>query len=192
MVVGIIYHRLHNIDNILEGDSLRKKILVLCLLLIPVSFFTLLFFPLVKKPAEFVSNRTVIHEKALFFLQDTIKYPAECNITPSIEENRTIKMGIATHTYELNFGNVPPNVTVRKIITLENNEPRPVKVKFRVYGDIKPFVSFSEEDVILKPSERREFEVKFDARELGYYTGEIDVIVKAPRYDFILPFLQLV
>ena len=113
------------------------------------------------------------------------------NVTEMKLDEEKVKIGVATQKYELNFGTVPHGVTVRKVIKLRNNEPRPAKIKFKACGSIKPFITFQENDVVLNPSEYREFEVSFNAGRVGNFTGAVDVIIKVPRYDFLIPIMGL-
>ena len=114
-----------------------KTVVGICLVLILGSFFFYLFlFPLPKYPRTFVKNVTFEHEKSLFFILNSIRYPVYGNVTKFKVENQTVSIGVATETTLLNFGRVPLNFTVRKVINLKNYENVPVKVKLRSFGNI--------------------------------------------------------
>lgn len=168
------------------------KVEFLLLVLICVSFFlyTQIFYSV--KPKKFVKNYTSEDRKTLFFVYKITRYPTFGNVTELKIENKTISIGVATEPTQLNFGLIPANFTVRKIITIKNYENVPVKVKMKVFGDIKDFISFSRNDFILLPNEETKIYITFNATKLGNYTGEIDVIVKKPRSTILLPLLKMV
>ncbi|MCK4490977.1 MAG: hypothetical protein KAU03_00020, partial [Candidatus Altiarchaeales archaeon] len=61
----------------------------------------------------------------------------------------------------------------------------------RVNGDIKPLIKIRDEEIILEKNGQREVQIAFNATGVGAYTGEIDVIVKKPRYDMLKYLLPL-
>ncbi len=145
------------------------------------------------EPENFVKNKSLEHDEGIFFVKDIVRYPAKGNVTPLMRENRSIRLGIAAETYELNFGSIPQNLTVRKLINLRNNEDVPVKVCVLCYGGIKPLITVDKNNLILKKDEAKEIEIRFNATNIGSYTGEVDVVIKKPKYDplaYLLPWVR--
>jgi len=169
-----------------------KLISSISILTLVGAFILFLFLPINEPPNTFVENRTVSHKDSIFFKQDTVRYPAKAIVKNLTFVDNKVKIGIASQTYELNFGEIPIEVVVRKTILLKNNEMRPVKVKFAIFGNITPYIELDENYIILEPLESREIEVKLNATTIGEFNGELDVIVKSPKYDFLVPFIEWV
>jgi hypothetical protein len=74
-----------------------------------------------------------------------------------------------------------------RFINLANFKEKDAKISFKVYGNISPFVKFNKNDFILHPNENLTVEVSFHAEgvKIGNYSGEIDVVVQRPKYDFL-------
>lgn len=102
-----------------------------------------------------------------------------------------MKIGVVVDPWNLNFGIIPVGKNFgTRFIDLENPTDKDVKINFKVYGNISPFVNFTKNDFILHKKEKITIEVKFYAEQakIGNYSGEIDVIIQKPKYDFIYDF----
>lgn len=145
------------------------------------------------EPMEFANKEISESSESILFLIDRVRYPAKAAIIPMDPMNSTMRLGISPETYELNFGIMPPNITVRKFINLQNNENSRVKICVITYGDIKPMVSIKESDIIMDGGGSSTVEVAFNASMIGNYAGEINVISRKPKYgvlDYVLPLLK--
>ena len=87
----------------------------------------------------------------------------------------------------LNFGKIPENLTVRKYISLTNQENVKVLVKVKVFGNISKIITPSVEKIILGPGENFQVEITANTtnRCPGFYDGEIDIVVKKPLISYL-------
>jgi len=154
-----------------------------------------LLLSLEKNPSRgtFVKVVKFEQKKTPLFIQEVVRYPAYGNVTPFLlAGNKSIKIGVSSQTDALNFGVLSENLTVRKFINLRNNKESKVKVCFFSYGGIKPFVRIKGNNFIMGGKEAREVEIAFNATKIGSYLGEIDVVIRRPRYGLLQYFLPLV
>jgi len=133
-------------------------------------------------PEGFADNESVEQSNGFFIKNQIIRYPAKANVSILNISDKNIKIGVAPQTYELNFGNVPQNITVRKFIQFANNENVPVKVCFVARGSISPLVKSTEgREMILQSQQQREIEITFNSTEVGLYNGEMDIVIRKPE-----------
>jgi hypothetical protein len=160
-------------------------------------FFSIIFILLVvflfvnrepPPPREFVTNRTSETFESFLIKYEITKYPTSVNI---VYPEKNISVGLIGDPWNLNFGRVPAGkiiTGIRRFILLTNNAKENVKIKFKVYGNISPLVSFSKNDFILKPNQNLTIDVILHVSEnvpVGNYSGEIDVIILKPKYNFV-------
>jgi hypothetical protein len=173
--------------TILVLEAIVYLILMITLVAVGVSNETY------KLPDDFVDNQSVDHSSGSFLIDDVVRYPAKANVTALNLSDRNIKVGVAAQTYELNFGNVPQNITVRKFINLGNGEKGPVRICVKARGNIGPHVYFNPGDnIILSGGEQKDLEVAFNSTRTDLYSGEIDLIVRKPKYGALEYFLFLI
>jgi hypothetical protein len=99
-----------------------------------------------------------------------------------------VTLGFVTDPWNLKFGIVPGNGSyIRRYINIKNSNEKYDKIKLKVFGNISPLVNFSRNEFVLNENESAVIEVrlKTDSAEYGNYSGEIDLIVKVPKYDFL-------
>ncbi len=90
------------------------------------------------------------------------------------------KIGISTDPYWLNFGRMVVNKTnITKIIDIKNPLPYSIVVKIVSKGNASPFLIFPNK-VLIKPKEKKSIYVKFYARKVGNFTGNLSVKVLYP------------
>lgn len=143
-------------------------------------------------PENFVNEESVDHSPGFFMINDIIRYPAKANVTP-LDISKNITVGVAAQTSELNFGNVPQNITIRKFISLRNNEKTPVRICVLGRGDIAPHIQLTQgDDFVIQGNRARDMEMTFNSTDIGSYSGEVDIIVRKPRYGLIGYFMDLV
>lgn len=143
------------------------------------------------EPGEYVQKITREHTEDFFFEKDIVRHPARGNITYLRVENQTVKVAVSADSHELNFGAILENMTVRKFLNLRNKDVN-VKICVISYGSIKHFINTGNNNFIMKTNESAEIMIEFGGDKIGSYTGEVDVIIKKPKYgllDSLLPFV---
>lgn len=177
---------------------MKGKIMVLILIIL-VSF---LFFSLYKgyfsfykgysSPKNFVSNQTFERSEDTFFKYEILKYPTDVEIIKP-EPRKQTSIGIVVDPYNLRFGRIPTGGnSVNRYVVLVNLQEKKAKVEFNVFGDISPMVSFSDNNFLLNAYENVTVTVLLSTTETtppGNYSGEIDVVTKRPKYDFLYQIL---
>lgn len=168
---------------------MRKiKLALLVLLLLALFFFTT---NLPYQPKGFVRNRTFEKHSDLFFDYEITRYPSAAQVSPFQPNQEKLTLGVVVDPWNLNFGIIPKgNNFATRFIDLVNLREKDARIFFKVYGNISPFINFTKNNFILKPNESITVEVNFFAEkaEIGNYSGEIDVIVQRPKYDFLYSF----
>ena len=179
-----IYNYYHNNCNCnLQVGSLKKEITIAIVILIIFLFIATLD---PSGPTELVNEKNISNYSNLFFDYKIIRYPTSAEIIPATEEN--INLGIVTDPWNIKFGVIPGNGSyVKRYINIKNTNGNYSKIKLKVYGNITPLVNFSKNDFVLNENESVAVEVNLytESAEFGNYSGEIDVIIKAPKYDFL-------
>lgn len=159
----------------------NKKIFLFFLI---VCFLLIVIFLQLPVKKEFVKTLTTESGSNLFYKFDTIKYPSNVQIVGKGE----LTLGFVTDPWNLNFGTIPITANETRFISLRNSEDKNAKVSIKAFGNISQLVRFSKNNFILKPNENITIEVLLVATEgikTGNYTGEIDVTIKKPNFDFI-------
>jgi hypothetical protein len=124
----------------------------------------------------------------LLFNYETTKYPSSAEVSSVLPTSDKLTIGVVVDPWNLNFGIIPAGKNYgTRFIDLTNMQEKDSKVSFKVYGNISPFVTFSKNDFILHSSENVTVEVHFlaESANVGNYTGEIDVVIQRPKYDFV-------
>lgn len=91
------------------------------------------------------------------------------------------KVGIDVGTDIIRFGMVQPGGGSTRIFTLTNNNPMNIMVKFLVFGELKRRVSFSDNNFVMAPNQKKEVHISAGVPEdmpYGNYTGKLRVILK--------------
>ena len=71
-------------------------------------------------------------------------------------------------------------------------ESKKVKVSFEAYGSISQLLGFSGNGIILLPGESATVKVFLkttNSTQVGNYSGEVDVVIQKPKYDFLYSIL---
>jgi hypothetical protein len=141
-------------------------------------------------PKLFVANMTFETRSDLFYAYEITRYPTSVEVAP-IKPEENVTVGVVVDPWNLKFGIVPAgNNFATRFVDLANLREKPAKVMFYVYGNISPFVNFSRSELLLEAGRNVTVEVKFYASRatIGNYTGEIQVVVQRPKYDFLYAF----
>ena len=91
------------------------------------------------------------------------------------------KVGFDLNKNELTFGSIQPGGTSSRALTIQNNFNRDIIVTLNSEGNIKDYLTVSENDFVLRPNEQKN--VTFTAfsyknQSYGNYTGKINIIFK--------------
>ena len=122
------------------------------------------------------------------FKYEITRYPSGAEVVAAQPVEEKITVGVVVDPWNLHFGVIPAGDNFgTRFIDLTNLRERGAKISLKVYGNISPFVEFSKNDFILHKNENVTVAVNFYAKsaKIGNYSGEIDVIVQRPRYDFL-------
>ncbi|MCK5299911.1 MAG: hypothetical protein KAJ54_02070 [Candidatus Aenigmarchaeota archaeon] len=134
-----------------------------------------------------VLNHTVLYADNIFFTYEVNKYPTSVEISDIIERNLSIGFSLEPST--LNFGVVPTGGNMgKRFLTLKNTQDNKVKMQFIAYGNISPMIKFSDNDFYLMPDEVKQIDIMLETGQntpAGDYFGEINLIVKRPKYDLL-------
>ena len=170
---------------------MRFKIIILIIVIVLMIFF--LFYERPFVPEEFITNRTVKRSENLFFIYETIRYPAKIRVTEFESNLSDIKVGIAGETWQLNFGYVPVGMKQRKFFDMANPKETDIKVTINTYGNISPMIEFEKNDFILHKDETMKVGIIIEplkTTQPGNYIGEIDIFIVKPKYSFLSNYLK--
>ena len=129
------------------------------------------------------SNLTQVKfEKAsdLFYDYEIFRYPVRAKVLKGV-----LDVGINADPNILDFGELPLGSKGKKSIWLNNSE-KEVKVEIKVFGEVRPFLKMSENSFELKSKESKLIKVEFYALKEGNFTGELDILIKKPKYSISL------
>ena len=89
-------------------------------------------------------------------------------------------LGVNVDSDKIWFGTVPPGNGAKRTLLMFGSNERDVLVKYKVYGDLKDWVSVEDNFFILRKGERRNITIRVDIpedAELGQnYTGTLRTI----------------
>ncbi len=108
------------------------------------------------------------------FIEDTTHFDMSAQVI-KITGPET-KIGFAAQISELNFGRLPLGGRSTKFIDVSNQFNSPAKLRLVMSGNITPFLDLSSEEMILGPLESGQISVCFNSREMGNYSGDINII----------------
>ena len=160
-------------------------------IIVVVLMILMLFLLLSNRPkvkGGFVTNETVEGSENPFFIYETVRYPSSVEILEKNQNRTGIFVGITGEPWNLNFGVLPRGIDERKFINLANHKEEIYKVEVIAYGNISPMISFDKNNFILHPNEEKKVEVFLNtslSTKTGNFTGEIDVVSKRLKYQFL-------
>lgn len=176
----------------MKRKSNKKFLLLVFILLIAVLIFAFLKPSVKQEPNEFVKNMTTQSSEDLFFVYQTIKYPSNVEIIQFSPEEQGTTIGLVADPWNLNFGIVPNGGNAgRRFLVLTNLQDSDAKIEFNTFGNISSMVSFNKNNFILHKGEEVKVDIILtttDMTQPGNYTGEIDIIIKRSKYNFIKVF----
>lgn len=164
----------------------REKILLVIVILAIALFVSAIQDP--PEPKEFVENMTVSNYQNLLFNYEIIRYPSNVELVSVSNIEEAVMLGFAIEPWNINFGIIPSDGSYgTRSIDFTNSEEIDRRIILKAYGDISSMVVFSKNDFILKPGEDVSVDVFLYSRDYdaGNYSGEIDVIIKKPIYNFL-------
>ena len=167
---------------------MKKEIIIFAIVIIIFLFFIATLEP--PEPKEIIINKTFLNYSNLFFNYKIIRYPTNVEIVSPLESNLII--GIVSDPWNLNFGVIPGNGSyVTRYAGITNLKEKFNKIKLKAYGNITPLVNFNKNNFVLEENTSTAVEVNLFSNytAFGNYSGEIDVIIKVPKYNFLSVFL---
>jgi hypothetical protein len=166
----------------------NKTILFVILILLIICLIILISYNKPIIPREFVTNKTVERSENIFFMYETIKYPAIAYIRGFENDTSDIQVGISGETWYLNFGFMPLGVNQVKFFNLYNPREMGIKVGIVTYGNITNVLSFDKNNFIIKSNETANINIFLNTSKVtipGKYVGEVDVNTIKPKYKFL-------
>lgn len=166
------------------------KIYTVLMIIILIIAFACILFLTRTETKEFVDNRGVEKYSDAFFDYEIIKYPTDVKIyEPNASERITV--GIVSDTNNMKFGIIPGNGSYAKRYLNLTNREKDAKIFLHVYGDITPLVRFGKNNFIIRENENVMIDVLLNTKgsEFKEYSGEIDVVIQRPKFDFLYSFL---
>ena len=165
---------------------MKRIFLAITLILIIIIF---LYFGLGGPPAPdiFVENRTVTNFTNLFYDYEISKYYSDVEIIP-LDNGENVEIGFVSDTWNLRFGKLPGMGSyTKREMTLTNKNEFPSRIILKAYGNVSPLVVFNTSDFVLGGGEQITIDIYCFANNtgIGIYSGEIDIISKRPKYQFI-------
>jgi len=164
-----------------KKTKMLKLTLVIFLLLAALAFY---YFS--NKSYEIVSSYKIEKSQNIFFEIEKTRIPTKALVFNPREKNLTL--GFSTEAYVLDFGIIPGNGSYsKKYLDLENFYENRTKVEVKVFGNISSKIYLPLSNFWLEGKEKKRIEIYFFTNQTisGYYEGEVDVIVKRPRYSFV-------
>ena len=143
-------------------------------------------------PKEFVKNITIDTYSNFFYSYEVMRYPTDAEVTDLEEGQERIGVGVVTDPWNLRFGSIPLGSGSSRYLELMNVGEGDAQIIFRAHGNISRYVGFSKNKFVLSPRDNITIKVTFHptlvSGAFGNFTGEIERIVKIPRYDLLYIF----
>lgn len=115
----------------------------------------------------------------------TVTYNLKANVTELRINNSKMLIGVSNNPDELNFGVLPVNLSIIKLLYLKNNEETKAVVKLAINGNISGFVEVTEECFILESKENKQVKLLFNGAKKGNYIGKINIDIITPKYAIL-------
>jgi hypothetical protein len=145
-----------------------------------LSLLILLSHKLLSPRTEYARQMEIELRDWLLFTEEITRYPTRINVTANLT-----RLGVSTDIDKIDFGIVPLGVRVRKELSLVNHNPVRVKVRVRVRGPMGEFVHVADE-FVMDPGEARTLMLAAQPTQVGSWEGEIEVVVRKPRWEWLM------
>ena len=162
---------------------MKKEIIIFAIIAIAIFLFLVTRGP--SDPKELVKEKNITDYSNAFFYYKVIRYPTNVEI---IQPQENVNLGIVTDPWNLNFGSLPGNGSyVKRYVSVTNVNEKYNRITLKSYGNISTLLNFSKNDFTINENESTAVEVTMNTKsaEIGNYSGEIDAIIKVPKYDFL-------
>lgn len=107
----------------------------------------------------------------------------------NFSQTNVTKLGVSVDPDVLDFGVVPLESNVTKIIEIESKSDHVVRALIFMDGNITPYIK-AKREVYLKNGEDFKLYVKFLGLKEGNYTGRVKIRFLVPKYAFMEPLLK--
>jgi hypothetical protein len=143
----------------------------------------------IPRPTDFVTDMQFNAYSNLFYTYEVVRYPTDVEVTANEPDQDRLGVGVVVDSWNLKFGSIPVGGSSTRFMELANLGQEDAKVILRAYGNVSRYVGFSRNNFILYPKDNVTIRIIFhpdpDADTTGNYTGEIDRIIKIPKYGFL-------
>jgi hypothetical protein len=134
-------------------------------------------------PKYFVSAKAYEVSDSLLFSFERVRYPSNATVIKT-EDN---VIGFDIDKENLNFGLMQAGGSGQRFIDIANTYDQEAKVRLSAYGNMSKFISFSDNNFVLRKNENQTIAITFrtdNTTTTGVYTGEIDLTVVRPKSSF--------
>ncbi|HEX33027.1 MAG TPA: hypothetical protein ENG01_01270 [Candidatus Aenigmarchaeota archaeon] len=154
------------------------KRVILPVVVIIIIAIAIVMSPFYVPPSDYVKNVTTYQKKGPFYMLLVYRYPVKANVT---DVGERANIGVSTDKDRINFGSVSKTLVVRKFLVIKNYENKTADVSLYIYGNVSAYAEIMENHFKLAPLSNKTVELKFNATDIGYYTGELDVVMRVRR-----------
>lgn len=139
--------------------------------------------------ADAIKNKTVARASDFFYDYEINRYPSKAEVGV-LNPAETI-IGLDVDPDKLNFGAVPVSGSYSKRTVNLTSRGKDTRIFIDVHGGIKPFVRVDNTGFVLKRDQKVTLGVGFYTKnnnayaQIGNYSGEIDIVIQIPKFDFI-------
>ena len=142
-------------------------LLISVLVVLVLTFLFSMMLPSSPVDIKTVENLTFESSENIMLKEEEWFYPLKGIVVEM--GNETIPIGIAGQTYELNFGRIPHNSSVRKIINMKSDNF--AKVEMYTSGNISSYIILPE-NFYMKGQEEKII-LTFNGTDMGNFTGTL-------------------
>ncbi|MCK4634597.1 MAG: hypothetical protein KAT37_01865 [Candidatus Aenigmarchaeota archaeon] len=142
-------------------------LLISVLVVLVLTFLFSMLLPSSPVDIKTVENLTFESSENFMLKEERWFYPLKGMVVEM--KNDTIPIGIAGQTYELDFGRIPHNSSVRKIINMKSDNF--AKVELYTSGNISSHILLPE-NFYMKGQEEK-ITITFNGTDLGNFTGTL-------------------
>jgi hypothetical protein len=115
----------------------------------------------------------------LFFDYETFSYPARVKVLPKSE---SVQIGVSGDTWILDFGQIYVGMGSRKYINVTVDEQ--YKVMLKSSGNISSMLRFEKNNFIVEKGNVA-IPVYVEPKNPGFYDGELKIVFKKVKYNFL-------
>jgi hypothetical protein len=174
-------------NNKNKKTNKKEKTIIYTIILTTLAIAIILIVFIIKGPIpthtqELESTEKIEHYDSLLYDIAVKRYLSNAIVYNTSDEG--VYLGITVDRWT-NFGHMPQNAKTKRTIEIKNTYDKKIKYEIIAIGEVKPFIDSIPQKMTLKPNQEISANVIFDGKEIGNYTGEVNVILKIPKYKFL-------